>query len=152
MESNVFFVLIGNFTSGRRSNCSETLTKLMKCYYSSKKSQTASIKFQKKVFAFVEKKLKGASVFTNFVSSPTFSFAEVNVRIKFTTASPLQLSLKTHSLPMKCVNHIICNVGDLKLYAELFMSMHLCEELKEFQTLTLLLPCEFERKIQRLIV
>jgi hypothetical protein len=97
----------------------------------------------------VKQTLQGASVCGKILETPIFHFAEVNVKIKFTTASPLQLSLKAYSLPMKQVNHITCNVGDMNLYCELFMAIHLCEELKRFRTMTLLLPALFAKKIHR---
>jgi hypothetical protein len=151
MEPNDCLAVIDNYSIGLPDRPS-ILKKLVECIYSTKSNKDTKHtikKSQKKRLALVIQALNSNLTDKEIFETPIYSFADVNVNLKFTTATPLQLSLKSHQLPMKSVNHIICNVADMQLYSELFMAMHVCEELKGFRTLTLLLPADFEKNPQR---
>jgi hypothetical protein len=147
MKSSIY-TLIDNFLL-EQPDLVVTIRQLINCIHTKKNIKHKIIK-HKEQLAIVKNLLLKASCSINVLDSEIFSFSNVNVRMKLTTVSPLQFSLKSYSIPMTCVNHIICNVGDMQLYLELFMAMHLCPKLKRFSTLTLLLPASFERKPQRL--
>jgi hypothetical protein len=147
MKPNIY-TLIDNFLF-EQSDLVDTIRKLINCIHAKKNIKHKSTS-HKQQLALVKNLLLTVSSSIDVLDSAIFSFSHVSVRMKLTTASPLQFSLKSYSIPMTCVNHIICNVGDMQLYMELFMAMHLCQKLKRFRTLTLLLPASFERKPQRL--
>jgi hypothetical protein len=70
----------------------------------------------------------------------------INVKIVFTTATPLQLCRKMVVTPVDSPNHIICTADNLTLHSNLLMAINLSSKLRAFDSLSLLVPAQFKEE------
>jgi hypothetical protein len=114
-------------------DCQKTFDALCQCDLSEQIiTETSRLKMMELLLTYIDPPI--------YLKTQLFEMLECNSKILYTTATPLQMFGKQFEFEVDTIEHIVCNVGDIKLYSELFISTYLRKELHHFKSLTLLLP------------